>query len=184
MMKGIFVVVAAILVNHFAVPYNIDDVYKGVEGIFKRLLQMEKRVQNIETTVVDMKTEIENVKNNINVSMEKVSTDMGNLKSDIHKVENNIAEVQSDITEDLSQQHSIPGWKFIGRGTQNSSSDSIAKSDTSFNECIQTCEDEHYDDDAWNGMVWEPYNGWCECFKNDEGHDSSYFWEVHFRIDA
>lgn len=253
-MKIFILVVAAVILNQYVVTYDIDDVYKGIEGLFIRLLKMERRVQNIDHTMEDMynsidsntgllqkmDSRIDNVEKSLtdqkNISkhqgdmlkkqgdtlkkqddtlkkqgdtlkkqvdtlrkqgesldgqgklLGKLKTGMEATKDNINNLNVNVNNVETDLTavkKDMSQQHSAPGWKFIGRGTFGTVSDSTLNYPVSFNECIQFCEKKHVEDFGWNGMAWRPDTKWCYCYENDKGHDSSHRYKVwlHFKND-
>ena len=74
------------------------------------------------------------------------------------------------------------GWVFHGRGLRGKCDDGINKTPTTFQQCMQFCDDKRSaDGKAWNGMEWRPDIGECQCYKNDTGHDAGYPMCMHFK---
>ena len=73
---------------------------------------------------------------------------------------------------------------YYGRGVDGSLEDNIYKYDTTFAQCLQFCQQQRTThSEEWNGMTWRITNGYCDCIKNDKGHDASdnYLENMHFK---
>ena len=80
----------------------------------------------------------------------------------------------------------VEGWKYYWRGVWGSYDDCIYKEHKTFAQCLQMCQQQRTaHGEQWNGMLWDTTDdGWCDCIKNDKGHDASkpsYLEWMHFK---
>ena len=169
-MKVFLLVVSTIFLSEYVVTSNIDDVHKGVVvGMMRMEMKMQKMEDKIDKNIwhnTNMLKKVDSRLDRVEEFLLKITKDQGELltkqdkslwtlknvfesiHNDMKQVKTAVAEVKANINKDMSQQRSVPGWKFIGRGIRGTSSDALSKKVTSFNECVQTCEKKHHEDNA------------------------------------
>ena len=117
--------------------------------------------------------------------MWKMVKKQGEMEQQIEGVKsqmNGMQQKMEKIGDDVISSALLSGWKYYGRGTWGSEDASISKHSTTFPQCVQMCENQRTNHGSgWNGMIWRPSDGFCECYKNDQGHDSGYPTWMHFK---
>ena len=77
----------------------------------------------------------------------------------------------------------LSGWKYYGRGMVDKCDDYTSKVHTLFQQCMDLCAHKRADKgEQWNGLMWRPSDGFCECMKDDRGHDATHPTFMHFKI--
>merc|ERR1711973_995512 len=94
----------------------------------------------------------DSVETNTNM-LQEVGARLDKVEESLREVKTDMEEAKKNMDKEMNQPYSIPGWKFIGRGTFRSSTVAISGSPISFLECVQMCEKERDEDFAWNGML-------------------------------
>ena len=171
---------------------RMDSVEGNVWRVIKREEETEKKVDSAMNKIdkkldmlvgkviqlsTDMKTQGDEMKNQIG----GLKTELGDMKTDVGGLKTDVGEIKKkvDVIELLS------GWKYYGRGVYGSRDDYIDKgSSTTLQQCVKLCEQQRTTEGVqWNGMRWEPSDGYCVCMKNDQGHDASYSSWMHFKTE-
>ena len=97
----------------------------------------------------------------------------------VDEVKTRVQKTDNDVKSDSL----LAGWKYYGRGINGNYDAGISKSDATFPDCVQWCEEKRKTDGAaWNGMIYRHSDGNCQCIKGDRGHDSSWSSYVHFQV--
>ena len=79
-----------------------------------------------------------------------------------------------EVKSDVAVVKKSVGWKFVGMGSFVTEDEYFfAGTGYTLAECIGVCTDKHSSDSTWNGVYFHDSDGWCNCYKNDVGHDPS-----------
>ena len=80
----------------------------------------------------------------------------------------------STIESDVEEVKMNGVWTFVGMGSWNTYDQSyIAGDGLTLAGCLGRCTDKRSSDATYNGVMFHPSDGHCQCFKNDVGHDPS-----------
>ena len=103
---------------------------------------------------------------------------MTGVSERVDKLVKNVAKIETVVEKSV-------GWKFLGMGDTVKYDDSYSPGDgLTLAGCIGGCTDKHSSDSNWNGVHFDPSDGYCWCYKNDVGHNPLYFKDMlHFKFE-
>ena len=154
-------------------------------SISERVDKLVGKVGNMESKVNNMESKVNNIDHTEQLTAEKVSKmedrveeiaqDGAEMKKRMDSMDTKMTSVSNKVDkvdQDVKMISYTQGWSYLGRGyILGTDQESGQGSGTTLSQCCQVCESKHSADHQWNGFLWDPSNGCCNCEKNDQGND-------------